>query len=545
MRMIDAMGIQVELSSLEPPRRSSPFAQQQYGPWHYHDVRSSSRYGWGEGAALISNAFSEGRLAGGPICSGAEEGGSSKSNKKTAAPRPALVVERALEQQQQQQQQQQQPGTNNSTGLPEVHVLPEHEPVQLPPPSCASTTTSSSWPLAILIPAATTPILTFPLVAPIPDVQLPSRPRPNLKRARPSTDVDGHNTAPLACKKRRLRLHVVTSRLSCPFSLPATHILHRESILKGCDKRLRSIAAAANRRMAMAGWGVGAAAAAAAGGQNGSVPLGGGGGMTAMGGNGGGAASWLRKMAVMNRFRMRMLGENMARARAQQQQQQQAQQAAQAQGQGQAAGQEVVVPGGHGVGCGQVQVGGNAGGVVPIVRSLQQQQQQQQQQQPQAYLYGAGTNPQLPLGQLLQAAAGGQPGRQAPTGFPPPPVIHTNTNTTTSSGPLAPPAPSAPRHLPRSPPRLHPLRSSPDLVRPLDDKDFHVDEDEDVAFPTSAHESRYEGEEDEDGHEVYADFGVLFGGDDVDEEEEEGNSLSCCDGEMGVEQQQQHEYLGL
>ncbi|KAJ4414655.1 hypothetical protein N0V85_003049 [Neurospora sp. IMI 360204] len=340
------MGIQVG-SSLEPPRSS--FAQQ-YGPWHYHDVRSS-RYGWGEGAALISNAFSE-RFAG-------AEG-----------------------------------------------------------------------------------------------------------------NVDGHNTAPLPCKKRRLRLHLVTSRLSRPFSVPATHVLNRESILKG-DKRLRSIAAAANKRMAMAGWGMGAA------GQNGN---GGGGGMTAMGGNG--SAAWLRKMAVMNRFRMRMLGENLARA------QQAAAHVAQIQAQVQ------------GVGQGEMTGGGNTGGV-PMQRSGTGQQ-------PQAY--GPGTSSRL---------APGQAGRQqvpAPvTGFPPP-VIHTNTATSSGSS-----EPSAP-----------PQRLSPDL-RLIEDQD--LDDDEDVAFPTSAHESRYEGEEEEEGHEVYADFGVLFGGgggDDLDDEE--GNSMS---GEMPVKEQQE------
>ncbi|KAI0427360.1 hypothetical protein F5Y09DRAFT_34616 [Xylaria sp. FL1042] len=49
------------------------------------------------------------------------------------------------------------------------------------------------------------------------------------KRIRTSDDVDGPGTASLSCKKRRLLLHLVTSRLSRPFSLPATHILIRES----------------------------------------------------------------------------------------------------------------------------------------------------------------------------------------------------------------------------------------------------------------------------------------------------------------------------
>lgn len=370
------MGIQVE-SSLEPPRSS--FAQQ-YGPWHYHDVRSS-RYGWGEGAALISNAFSE-RFGG-------AEGSKSKA-------RSALVIEEV---------QEEQPETS-SIKLPEI----SQEQVEVVP------ATTSQGPFTILIPTAS-PIITFPLTS-VPLIQTPSR--SSLKRPRPSTDIDGHNTSTLPCKKRRLRLHLVTSRLSRPFSLPATHILNRESILKG-DKRLRSIAVAANRRMAMAGWGVG------------------------MGGNGN--AAWLRKMAVMNRFRMRMLGENLARA-----------QAAQAVSHGENGGNTP---------------GGNTGGV-PMQRS--------------------GTSPRPPSGSV--------------TGFPPP-VIHPSTNTGASLGPSTP---SAPRRLSPSP-RLRPFRS-PDLQPIEDDID-----DEDVAFPTSAHESRYEGEDEEEAHEVYADFGVLFGGgeDNLDE----------------------------
>lgn len=49
------------------------------------------------------------------------------------------------------------------------------------------------------------------------------------KRARATDDVDGEGTASLSCKKRRLLLRLITSRLSQPFSFPATHILIRES----------------------------------------------------------------------------------------------------------------------------------------------------------------------------------------------------------------------------------------------------------------------------------------------------------------------------
>ncbi|KAH9886172.1 hypothetical protein F4778DRAFT_484959 [Xylariomycetidae sp. FL2044] len=50
-----------------------------------------------------------------------------------------------------------------------------------------------------------------------------------VKRVRAVHDVDGPGTGILSSKKRRLRLGLITSRLSQPYSLPATHILNRES----------------------------------------------------------------------------------------------------------------------------------------------------------------------------------------------------------------------------------------------------------------------------------------------------------------------------
>lgn len=85
-------------------------------------------------------------------------------------------------------------------------------------------------------------VITFPLrKAP------PPPPRPNLKRRRPDTDVDGVNTACLGCKKRRLLRHLITSRLSRPFSFPATHILNREGVASG-DKRFLKLAAIMSAR---------------------------------------------------------------------------------------------------------------------------------------------------------------------------------------------------------------------------------------------------------------------------------------------------------
>ncbi|CAH0003990.1 unnamed protein product [Clonostachys byssicola] len=62
-----------------------------------------------------------------------------------------------------------------------------------------------------------------------------------LKRVRHGLDVDGPNTADLGCKKRRLRIELITSRLSHAYSQPATHILNREGQKSG-DKRFLKMA---------------------------------------------------------------------------------------------------------------------------------------------------------------------------------------------------------------------------------------------------------------------------------------------------------------
>lgn len=68
-----------------------------------------------------------------------------------------------------------------------------------------------------------------------------SPPPLHTKRVRHRLDVDGPNTAALCCKKRRLRAQLITSRLSQPYSLPATHILNREGLKSG-DKRFLKMA---------------------------------------------------------------------------------------------------------------------------------------------------------------------------------------------------------------------------------------------------------------------------------------------------------------
>lgn len=63
------------------------------------------------------------------------------------------------------------------------------------------------------------------------------------KRPRHRLDVDGPNTAGLASKKRRLRLRLVTSRLSEPYSQPATYIMSRKA-LKSSQRRFCNLATA-------------------------------------------------------------------------------------------------------------------------------------------------------------------------------------------------------------------------------------------------------------------------------------------------------------
>ncbi|CAM1509791.1 Fc.00g001260.m01.CDS01 [Cosmosporella sp. VM-42] len=85
---------------------------------------------------------------------------------------------------------------------------------------------------------------TLPATASKP-LEIRSRPVPavwyGVKRRRYVCDVDGFNTAGLCSKKRRLRAELITSRLSQPYSQPATHILNREGQDSG-DKRFLKMA---------------------------------------------------------------------------------------------------------------------------------------------------------------------------------------------------------------------------------------------------------------------------------------------------------------
>lgn len=56
---------------------------------------------------------------------------------------------------------------------------------------------------------------------------------PSWKRSRALADVDGENSDTRQRKKRRLRLDLITSRLSRPYASPATHIISRNAVKLG------------------------------------------------------------------------------------------------------------------------------------------------------------------------------------------------------------------------------------------------------------------------------------------------------------------------
>ncbi|KAL2127728.1 hypothetical protein VTI74DRAFT_10257 [Chaetomium olivicolor] len=207
------MGLQ-----LEPISQSL----EQYGPWHFQDARFQQSQRAELEAALLQTATIPGledTLREISRASRAECQSPAIEATTPKAPRPVPRGETEI---------------GSSTASP-------------PLTSTSKTTT--------LLPATLDPWLALPPIAPSGEVvSFPLRdlssPRPCLKRRRPATDVDGHNTASLGCKKRRLLRHLITSRLSQPFSLPATHILNREAVATGDKRFLKLAAIMASRRLA-------------------------------------------------------------------------------------------------------------------------------------------------------------------------------------------------------------------------------------------------------------------------------------------------------
>jgi hypothetical protein len=261
------------------------------------------------------------------------------------------------------------------------------------------------------------------------------------KRARPLADVDGENTAPLSCKKRRLRLQLITSRLSQPFSVPASHILNRGTAVSG-ERRFSKLPTniESSKRLS-------------------SVQ-----------------STLLRRAAVLNRVRLRVCHEATER--------------------------------------GNTAVAGVAANAALLYHSLH-------------HFTGArfivshgrleggqvsSHTTQTPVVKLRHTVGSSEPHvtRQRPSQSPP------GTPKLRASDPRKMKTP------PRTPPQtpwLKPLASPEDVVQ-MASKD--VDDDEEAAFPTSEHESRYEASDDPD--EVYSDFSLIFGGPGDSTEDEDEHS---------------------
>lgn len=105
--------------------------------------------------------------------------------------------------------------------------------------SSTAFTTSTLFPaLTVTSSSTASPFFTFvPSPLPATNLSFPLPPTPSspqdhatspLKRCRALTDIDGELSSPRK-KKRRLRLFLITSRLSRPFSVPATNIVDRGS----------------------------------------------------------------------------------------------------------------------------------------------------------------------------------------------------------------------------------------------------------------------------------------------------------------------------
>ncbi|KAL8377662.1 hypothetical protein RB595_008383 [Gaeumannomyces hyphopodioides] len=337
--------------------------------------------------------------------------------------------------------------------------------------------------------------------------------RASLKRARPLSDVDGPYTSNQGCKKRRLLRHLVTSRLSQRFSIPATHVPNLEGTIGmtgggGMEKRFLRLAAVAAARRIAASPTPSAGAQLQLRQQPHSTP----------------PSEVLRRAAIINRFRMRVFVQPAEH--------------------GDAAVAEMAAsaallrfsPGVH------VALGGS--GLARFPRSSASGQSQE------GILTPPPPRPNLPAPTLSQSMPRRAPFLNNTDG--PIQVVKQTSVATSPRDPspyqarqaLAPPTPFAlpaataaagplsrvaaiarcrsisPGMTPPGSPSkgLRPADTSPRMVaagrllpvsprlQPLSSSD----DDEGVAFPTSEHESRYESGDDSD--DVYTDFSVMFGG---------------------------------
>ncbi|CAK7214448.1 hypothetical protein SBRCBS47491_002146 [Sporothrix bragantina] len=346
------------------------------------------------------------------------------------------------------------PETSSPTPSPSSSSSPSH-----PLPTSTKVTSDDVLDAATprtIVPSTFDPEAAAPL-SPSPQHQgllsLPSR--PSLKRRRALSDVDGPNTADLCCKKRRLRRFLITSRLSQPFSQPATHILNRESVALG-DRRFLKLAAIMNARRIARGPLSSSSSASS------HTPS---------------PSEVLRRAAMANRLRLRIFSGPVGVAAV--------------------AGNGKLVlrnSGGHPVVA--------AVPVTPVSTSSS----------------GTTTAAEVASSAVFARSSGGSSNSSNLHSLPHPrpawkPASSSSYSTANSMHFV--------RALSRSP-KLRPVRDRDQTaVPPLEvrepkdlkeDTSFHADDDDfdddECAFPTSEHETRYEANDDVE--DVYADFSVLF-----------------------------------
>lgn len=340
-------------------------------------------------------------------------------------------------------------------------------------------------------PESTSPLFLSAPSSPLPSCRSPARhtltspeqppdvTRSAPKRRRALHDVDGPHTGSLGCKKRRLRRHLITSRLSRPYSSPATHILNREAAA-GAKRFLKMAAAAAAKKLTTvvvptpptADWSSGRAVAAA---QIATV-------VPANSIHHLAPAEMVRRAAIMNSFRIRVCDE--ARQRGDRTDLQLTASAALLR-----AG-----PGLHGV------------GFVTKQKAMGQHTSLSPSVQGQTGDAGPASNRSTVASSPISAQ---QPVSTTPPSSSSPPVF-AGAAGRWSTTPSSPTKHAEPGGAGRTSPGLRPPRS-PELssLRSHDDGDG-LDDDE-LSFPATDYSDDFlENESDE----VYTDFGAIFGGGD-------------------------------
>lgn len=329
----------------------------------------------------------------------------------------------------------------------------------------------------------------------------PERP-PDLTRSAPKRrralhDVDGPHTGSLGCKKRRLRRHLITSRLSRPYSSPATHILNREAAA-GAKRFLKMAAAAAAKKLTtvvvptppLADWSSGRAVAAA---QVATV-------VPANSIHHLAPAEMVRRAAIMNSFRIRVCDE--ARQRGDRTDLQLTASAALLR-----AG-----PGLHGVGF--VTKPNAVGQHTPLSPSTQYQ----------IGHAGLASNRSIVASPPIAA--------QPPVTTSSPSFSSPAKTTEAAAGwspPRSPTKHAGPRGAGRTSPGLRPLRS-PEISALRSHADGDGLDDDELSFPATDYSDDFlENESDE----VYTDFGAIFGGGDCVDEADESEGTGETQGSAG------------